>query len=93
MHDASFTALSSEILNADPRVGFLQTLAERRVRSPMQIPLTERVVGVAAVQALVSSLRGRNVDVDPGSHGLTQPNPLKSLKLSGSSIGGTVPMS
>jgi hypothetical protein len=57
-HNASFTALSREILIMDPRVGFLQPLAERGIRFPMQVTLNERVVAVAAVHALVSSLRG-----------------------------------
>jgi hypothetical protein len=77
VHDASFTALSSKILIVDPRVGFFQPLAERRVRFPTQISLNEHVVAVAAIHALVSSPRGRHVDV--GSHGLTQPNPLGPL--------------
>jgi len=64
---------SREILIVDPRVGFLQPLAERGIRLPMQMPLNERVVAVAAVHALVSSPRGRHADVDAVSHGLTQP--------------------
>jgi len=47
----------------------------------MQITLNEGVVAIAAVHAPVSSLRGRHVDVDPGSHGLTPPHPLSPLKL------------
>jgi hypothetical protein len=38
------------------RLGFLQPLPERRVRSPMQTPLNKRAVAVAAVHALVPSL-------------------------------------
>jgi hypothetical protein len=51
----SYFALTSQAALCR-RLGFLQLLPERRVRSPMQTPLNKRAVAVAAVHALVPSL-------------------------------------
>jgi len=72
---------------------YLRLAVCRRRGLSISCPLAGRIVAesdsylrfdpifLATRHALVSSLRGRHVDVDPGSHGLTQPHPLGSLKL------------